>query len=247
MMNSTHPASDLLRGLMTPAAPAKGSRKGKTVFDGTGDDDAVGGGPADYASTDLRVKAAAIVQEWAVTSPDDLGEGETLADRLLMLVMGVIDMDMNGEVSDDEQQVAAVLLDYMWDYLSSKGVSDDDCDALLNNWDVDAAIRVKDLIADSVPADEDAAADDVDGFAFDDDSQTALFDSAGEVIYDASYRRTTVVRGGRKVRINKRVSGNVHLSAKQKVAVKKMLRKSHSASATIKRMKSMRLRARAGM
>lgn len=243
-MKSMHPASELLRGLMSPAVPDKA--KGKTLFDDTSDEG--GGESADYASTDLRVKAAAIVQEWANTDPADLGEGETLADRLLMLVIGVIDVDKDGEISDDESQVAAVLLDYIWDYLSAKGVSDDDCDALLNGGDNDAAMRVKDLIADSVPGDDDAASEDIDGFAFDDDSQTAIFDStAGEIIYDATYRRTTAVRGGKKVKINKRVSGNVRLSAKQKVAVKKMLRKSHSASATLKRMKSMRKRTQSGM
>ncbi|KVN83491.1 hypothetical protein [Burkholderia ubonensis] len=247
-MKSMHPASELLRDLLSPAAPAKGhgKGKGKALFDDASDDDTAG--PADYASTDLRVKAAAIVQEWANTDPADLGEGESLADRLLMLVIGVIDVDKDGEISDDESQVAAVLLDYIWDYLNSKGVSDDDCSALLNDGDNDAAVRVKDLIADSVSSDDDAAGDDIDDFAFDDESQTAIFDSAaGEIIYDATYRRTAVVRGGKKVKINKRVSGNVRLSAKQKVAVKKMLRKSHSAAATLKRMKSMRKRAQSGM
>jgi hypothetical protein len=242
-----HPAGELLRGLMSPAMKPAKPAKGKTVFDDTSDDDALDGS-ADYASADLRVKAAAIVQEWANTDPADLGEGETLADRLLMLVIGVIDVDKDGEISDDESNVAAVLLDYIWDYLTSKGVSDDDCDALLNGGDNDAALRVKDLIADSVPSDDEAASDDIDGFAFDDDSQTAIFDSAsGEIVYDATYRRTAVVRGGKKVKINKRVSGNVRLSAKQKVAVKKMLRKSHSAAATLKRMKSMRKRTQSGM
>jgi hypothetical protein len=246
-MKSMHPASDLLRGLMSPAVPAQGKGKGKTLLDNTTDDD-VGGDSADYASTDLRVKAAAIVQEWANTDPSDLGEGESMADRLLMLVIGVIDVDKDGEISDDEAQVAAVLLDYVWDYLNAKGVSEEDCDALLNGGDNDVALRVKDLLADSLPSDDDAAAEDIDGFAFDDDSQTAIFDStAGEIFYDATYRRTTVVRGGKKMKVNKRVSGNVRLSAKQKVAVKKMLRKSHSASATLKRMKSMRKRTQSGM
>lgn len=246
-MKSMHPAGDLLRSLMTPAAPAKAAPNGKNLFDDTGDDD-VGGDSADYVSTDLRVKAAAIVQAWAATDPADLGDDENMADRLLMLVIGVIDGDKDGEISDDESQVAAVLLDYIWDYLADKGVSDDDADALLNNGDNDVALRVQDLLAASMPGDDDAASDDIDGFAFDDDSQTAIFDSTkGEVFYDATYRRTAVVRGGKKVKINKRVSGNVRLSAKQKVAVKKMLRKAHSASATLKRMKSMRKRRQSGM
>jgi hypothetical protein len=49
------------------------------------------------------------------------------------------------------------------------------------------------------------------------------------------------------MRIKKRISGTVRLSAKQKVAVRKMLRKSHSAMATMKRMKSMKIRRKAGL
>jgi hypothetical protein len=243
-LNNIHPASELLRTVLTPVAkPAPASRT--TVFDDTGDDSTAD--PAGYASTDLRVKAANIVQTWAATDADSLGDDENLADRLLMLVIGAIDVDKDGEISDDEAQVASVLLDYIWDYLASKGVSDEDCEALLDNGDVDAAARVKDLLSDSLPSEDDAAADDVDAFAFDDEAQTALFDSAGEVIFDAAYKKKVAVRNGHKIRINKRVSGTVRLSAKQKIAVKKMLRKSHSASATIKRMKSMRMRSKAGL
>ncbi|WP_109479083.1 hypothetical protein [Paraburkholderia sp. C35] len=244
-INHIHPASEMLRRALTPVAPAKPAPQG-TVFDGANDDDSTAD-PNGYASTDLRIKAASIVQAWAATDADSLGDGETLADRLLMLVIGAIDVDKDGEISDDESQVAAVLIDYIWDYLSSKGVSDDDCAALLDDGDNDAANRVKDLLADSLPTDDESAADDVDSFAFDDEAQTAVFDSAGEVMFDAAYKKKVAFRAGHKVRINKRVSGTVRLSAKQKIAVKKMLRKSHSASATIKRMKSMRMRSKAGL
>lgn len=66
-------------------------------------------------------------------------------------------------------------------------------------------------------------------------------------VLDATYRKKLVVRRGKKVRINKRVSGHVRLTAKQKVSVRKMLRKSHSAMASARRARSMRVRARSGL
>lgn len=243
-MNFSHPASDLLRPLLTPKAPEP--KAPVVILDDTGEDAAPQGASA-YASADMRVKAASIVQEFASTDADSLGEGENLADRLLSLVVGVIDSDKDGELSDAEAKVAEALLGFVWDYLSAKGVSDDDASALLNDWDGDAAARVKDLLSESLPGDDQGAADDIDSFAFDEDSSAALFDSTGEVIFDAAYKKKTVIRGGKKVRINKRISGHVRLSAKQKIAVRKMVRKSHSAVATMHRMKSMRIRRRSGL
>jgi len=66
-------------------------------------------------------------------------------------------------------------------------------------------------------------------------------------VFDATYKKKIVVRRGKKVRINKRVSGTVRLNAKQKMAVKKMLRKSHSAVAQMRRAKSVKVRKRSGL
>jgi hypothetical protein len=230
----------MMRNLLT--------RKAKVVLDSTADEGEEGSAAADYASADIRMKAASILQEFAGTSSDDLADGESLADRLMMLVVGVIDADKDGEITDEEQAVADALLEAMWDYLADKGVSDEDCNALLNDWDADAAARVRDLLAESGVAGEgDEALDDLDAFAFDTDAEQSVFDSAGNLVLDAVYKKKVVVRGGRKIRINKRISGHVRLSAKQKVAVRKMIRKSHSAAAMMRRMKSMRIRQRAGL
>ena len=68
-----------------------------------------------------------------------------------------------------------------------------------------------------------------------------------EPAFDAVYKKKLVIRGGKKVRINKRVSGTVRLTAKQKMAIRKAQRKAHSASALMRRMKSMRIRRRTGL
>jgi hypothetical protein len=206
------------------------------VLDSTGDTPALSGAD-DYTIRDISLSAIAAVQQWAET--DDLDDGESYSDRLLALFVGIADANHDGDVTEDEQGVLEVALNAAWDYLVKAGVTEEDAGALLNDWDDDAADRVRDLVASVLPDGDDAAGAELDGFVFsDDDNAPAL---------DAVYRKTLAVRGGKKVRINKRVSGTVRLSAKQKLGIRKARMKSHSAGAMMRRMKSMRLRRKAGL
>lgn len=232
-MYNQSPLAQAMRNLEPVQSP-----KSRTIFDSAADADAPQGAAA-YAAADLRLKAAAIVQQWAETSSDELADGESMADRLMAMVVGVADADKDGEISDDEQAVCDDVLENIWDYLLAKGASDEDCDALLNEWDAGAADRIYDLIVAALPEGDEASASDMDSFAFDDESDGALFDGV--------YKKKVVVRAGKKVRINKRVSGHVRLSAKQKISIRKMLRKSHSATATMRRKKSNRIRKQSGL
>lgn len=193
---------------------------------------------ADYASADLNLQVAGALHAWAETEQDDLDDDETLADRLQALLIGIVDPDFNGDIDEDESDLIAVVMNAAADYLADKGVSDDDIDALLNDTDADAADRVQELIAGKLPDDADGIAADIDGFAFDDDDDDEPDDDA---VLDATI---TAIRGGKKVRIKKRLSGRVRLSAKQKLAVRKMLKKSHSAKAQMRRLKSLRIHER---
>lgn len=195
----------------------------------------------DYVKTDIAIKAAASLQQWVES--DDLGEGETLADRLLALTVGIADANKDGELSDDESDVCSLALSAMYDYLVANGVPEEDAEALLNDWEPETAERVRDLLASNLPDGEEASDDAIDQFAFSEADQESVFDSA----LDAVYRKTFAVRNGKKVKINKRISGTVRLSAKQKVAIRKAQAKSHSASAQMMRLKSMRIRKRAGL
>jgi hypothetical protein len=150
---------------------------------------------------------------------------------------------MNGEISEVEHAVLDVAFEAAWDYMSSKGATDDDISAMLNDWDNDVGERVQELVASALP-DGDAASDEIDTFVFGDGSDDSALDSA---VLDASYKKAMAIRGGKKVRINKRISGTVRLTAKQKVAIRKAGMKSHSAGAMMKRMKSMRVRKQMGM
>jgi len=194
-------------------------------------------GADDYTLRDIRMSAVAAVQQWVET--DDLEDGENSADRLMALFVGIADANKDGEITEDEQGVLEVALNAAWDYLLKLGVSEEDAEALLNDWDEDSAERVRDLVASVLPEGEDEAGADIDNFVFSAEDQ--------EPALDAVYKKKLVIRGGKKVRINKRISGKVRLSAKQKVAIRKARMKSHSAGAMMRRMKSMRLRRKTGL
>lgn len=194
-------------------------------------------GADDYTKNDIAMAAVAVIQQWAET--DDLDAGETFADRLMAMFIGIADANKDGDITDDEQGVLEIALNAAWDYLVKCGVTDEDAGALLNDWDDEVADRVRDLVASVLPDGEDDAGADIDAFVFSEADE--------EPMLDAAYRKTLVVRKGKKVRINKRISGTVRLSAKQKLAIRKARMKSHSATAMMRRLRSMRVRQKAGL
>jgi hypothetical protein len=188
--------------------------------------------PAALITDEMRQDAVAIVHEWAES---ELGEGEGFADRLYALIVGNA-TDGDEEISDDEADYAATVAELVGDYLEGKGADAADVDALLsgNLEDNDLAARIHDALLDKMPQGEDAMLDDADKFVSGDDDE----------MMDAVYKKVVAVRGGKKVRIKKRISGTVRLTAAQKGAVRKMQRKAFSGQAKMKRAKSMRLRQR---
>lgn len=199
--------------------------------------DATANAAGAFAINDIRSAAAMAVKAWAATS--DLDEGETLSDRLFAHAVGIANDSQDGDLSEDDTEVIGIALEAMADFLVDKGASEEDVDALLNGADNDAAERVAELVR-GAGGDDDA---DVDNFTFDASSSEAVMDG----VLDAVYKKAIVVRNGKKVRINKRISGHVRLSAAQKVAIRKAGIKAHSAAARIRRVKSMKVRSRAGL
>jgi hypothetical protein len=221
--------TELLRGAMKPRDTGK-------VLD-SADGEASLAGADDYTIADITLSAVATIQQWAET--DDLDDGESNADRLLALMVGIADANKDGDITEDEQGVLEVALNAGWDYLVKLGVTDEDAGALLNDWDAEVADRVRDLVASVLPEGDDEAGAEIDNFVFGASDQ--------EPALDAAYKMKVAFRGGKKMRIRKRVSGTVRLSAKQKLGLRKARMKSHSAGAMMRRAKSMRMRSRAGL
>ncbi|MBL0011046.1 MAG: hypothetical protein IPP22_08725 [Nitrosomonas sp.] len=230
MMKKDIGMSQVLRQTMAEAKSIK------PVFDEAEDTGVNLVGADDFTLKDIRLSVAAAIQQWVES--DDLSEGESSADRLLALMIGIADENQDGEIGDDEHGVLDMALNAAWDYLEGKGVSEEDVDALLNDWDGDVADRVRDLVASVLPEGEDESAD-IDNFAFGENDQ--------EPALDAAYKMKMAIRKGKKVRIRKRVSGTVRLSAAQKAGLRKARMKSHSATARMRRAKSMRIRRKTGL
>lgn len=205
--------------------------------------DAVAQASAEGALADIRMAAIGALHAWCETEAGDLEAGETMADRLFALTVGIADENKDGDITEDEAAVIDMALNAMFDYLASKGVSEEDASALLNDGDSGAADRVCELLRGALPEGDDASMEDVESFAFDAEAQEPLMDS----VLDAVYKKRMVIRGGKKVRINKRVSGTVRLSAAQKVAIRKAGMKSRSASARMRRMRSLNVRKKMGL
>ena len=221
--------TELLRGAMK-------RRDATKTLDSTGEEPALAGAD-NYTIADISMSAVSAVQQWAET--DDLDDGESYADRLMALVVGIADANKDGDITEDEQGVLEVALNAAWDYLVKCGATEEDAGALLNDWDDEAADRVRDLVASVLPEGDDEASAEIDSFVFSESDQ--------EPALDAVYKMKMAVRGGKKMRIRKRISGTVRLSAKQKLAIRKARMKSHSAGAMMRRMKSMRLRQKSGL
>lgn len=221
--------TELLRGAMKRRDAAK-------TLDSAGEAPELAGAD-NYTIADITMSAVSAVQQWAET--DDLDDGESYADRLMALVVGIADANKDGDITEDEQGVLEVALNAAWDYLVKCGATEEDAGALLNDWDDEAADRVRDLVASVLPEGDDEASAEIDNFVFSDSDQ--------EPALDAVYKMKMAVRKGKKMRIRKRISGTVRLSAKQKLAIRKARMKSHSAGAMMRRMKSMRMRRKMGI
>lgn len=205
------------------------------------------GSASSFALQQTAVHAAASVQSWVESEDMDTGEGMT--DRLIGMLVGVANDDPNGELSEDEQSVYQIAANAAWDYMAAKGVAESDLDAMFNSDDPamanEAGTRAAEFLADALPDGDEAAADELDSFAFGSDGQDAVFD--GVAALDAVYKKRFAIRAGKKVKINKRISGHVRLSAAQKVSIRKAHLKANSAGAKARRMKSMKMSRRMGL
>ena len=229
----THPAMNRLRKLMTvDSASEKKQASPLSPEDRKLTMDAIA---SDYAARDTSLKATAVVQEWVEIPPDDLDPNEGYADRLYGMLLGFIDENQDGEITDEEQEVFDSYANAVGAYLSKKGVTDADIEKLLSDWDNEAAESIIDYLAGELD-DNDA---DLDEMAFSPEEQEPIFDAVG---------KQWGISNGKKVL--KKIQGfgpKVKRSIKQVMSLKKALRRAFSPDAMRKRAKSMRLQQKMGL
>jgi len=193
----------------------------------------------------IRTQVAYAVQTWVET--DDLDKDETLYDRLDALISAIADggMDLDGDpATDDTDDIYMVAMQAASDYMGALGADDADLETLFNSKDDDArnesAQRLLEFLMETLGDDEDEAEEAVKKFAFDMDSESNVFDSA-------NFKKTPVIRGGKKIMLKKRLGPKLKRTAKQKAALAKAQMKAHSGQAKLKRNKSLKLGRKMGL
>ncbi|CDG00372.1 hypothetical protein [Avibacterium paragallinarum] len=202
-----------------------------------------------FQEQQIASEALNYFSEWCETNEEDLEENEGFGDRLLGLMIAVADDNQDGELDDDEQEVVTIGLNAVYDYLISKGVSEENAGALLDDFDNDLARNIHEFILTKLPQGEEEMQGEMDALIFSTEENEAVLDGAlaDELITDAAYRKVFAIRNGKKMRINKRISGKVRLTAKQRTAIRKAQRRANTGAAKMRRLKSFKMRRRMGL
>lgn len=198
-----------------------------------------------FATATSRNDAMSAVLTW-------IDEGEYSYDFMDELVLAAADLDGNEEISPAEEALYASIWIEVPGALLALGCDEKDVDAFVDGPGKEAdeaAARLGAFLSKAMDEMEMDDSDIVLSYALGQDAvlESATGDDARTAILEATYRKKMVIRDGKKVRKNVRVSGRVHLSAAQKRAVKKMQRKAHTGAADRHRAKSMRKRQQMGL
>lgn len=200
----------------------------------------------------LRKAAMALVIVLAASIVDkDLDENELPSDRLDSLLAGLASGGDDDEEFEADESTLDIIIANVQDALATFGVEDSTISAMFGgDADADEAIEAAaEIIESNKPQSEDDLDEFIDLFAYgeaEDDEMlldgvslgktTTKSGKFGKVVYKA----VKAIRHGKMTIVNKRVSGKVKLSAKQRSALKKALRKAGSSGAIKRRMRSMK-------
>lgn len=221
--------------------------KAASVLEGAGSGRSIEDIVLEAAETDLRAMAATIALEWAQ------GDDHSY-DALDAYVLDAAGIDEDSEVTEDDEDFYNEVWGEVADALVFLGADETAVTELCDKEDSSAGASVAEavksgLVAEGAPSDdaivmEFAAGDNYDVFK-------SIYEGVEGGLFEASYRKKKVVRtvDGKPtvVRINRRVSGKVRLSAAQKAGLRAARRKAFTAAARLHRRKSMKLRKQRGL
>lgn len=221
---------------------------------------------AAHATTQMRLAALQVAFMLAgIMSEVEFEDQELLPSELLdSLILESFVEDPEDDDDEIDSTVKTILSAHIADAMSTLGVDEDLINDVFDS-DVDiadAAIETaSEIILENMPADDELD-DFISVFAYGDeatyDAMMKEEEDEDEGMYDAAkkpltvgrktrrkvggknvtYKAVKAVRDGKIKVVNKRIAGNVRLSAAQKAALKKARRKSTTSSAVRKRMMS---------
>ncbi len=181
---------------------------------------------------------------------NDLAEDELPSDRLDMLLAGIASDNSDDEEFDVDESTLDIVIANVQDALATLGVEESViADMFGGDANADEAIEAAAEVIESNTPTGDDLDEFVDLFVYGeatDDEQmldgvslgktTTKSGKFGKVVYKA----VKAIRNGKVSIVNKRVSGRVKLSSKQRAALAKARRKAGSSGAMKKRMRSMK-------
>ena len=217
---------------------------------------------AAHATTQMRLAALQVAFMLAgIMSEVDFEDQELLPSELLdSLILESFVEDPEDDDDEIDSTVKTILSAHIADAMSTLGVDEDLINDVFDS-DVDiadAAIEtVSEIILENMPADDELD-DFISIFAYGDEATYDAMMKEEEDTYDAAkkpltvgrktkrkvgnktvtYKAVKAVRDGKIKVVNKRIGGNVRLSAAQKAALKKARKKSVTGTAVKKRMMS---------
>lgn len=218
---------------------------------------------ATHATTQMRLAALQVAFMLAgIMSEVDFEDQELLPSELLdSLILEVFVEDPEDDDDEIDPTVKTILSAHIADAMSTLGVDEDLInDVFDSDIDIaDAAIETaSEIILENMPADDELD-DFISMFAYGDEATyDAMMKEDDEDMYDAAkkpltvgrktkrkvgnktvtYKAVKAVRDGKVTVVNKRIGGNMRLSAAQKAALKKARKKSATGTAVKKRMMS---------
>ena len=175
-----------------------------------------------FTDQQLRSMAMSTALTW-------INDGDFTFETLDALAVGMIDLDDDGEVSEDEEDDYNDLLSSVAESLIRLGAKAENVIAFIDDEDNAAGAKLGEHIAGKLQASN-----------IEDDELILrhVTTKIGDAIFEATVK---VVRGGKVVLKKKRLK-KYRMSTAQRQALKKARRKANSSAARRKRRKSMRLR-----
>lgn len=221
------------------------------------------------ATSQMRLQALSVsFMLAAMLTASDFDDEEILPSELLdslMLDAFSDDDDDEYDGGDIDETVKVTFSAHVADALSTLGVEDSVIEDLFSDEVevADAAVTMAaETVLENMPDDGDDFEEFVTAFAYsdEDESDETAFDSMEEPQFDAAgkkklrtgkktvkkvngktlvYKAVKAIRNGKRVVINKRISGKPFLKAGQKAALKKARRKASTGTAIRKQMRSL--------
>ena len=179
----------------------------------------------DFGEKQLRASAMSIALAWV----EDANFSFPAIDAL---VIGMSDLDEDGEVSEEEEDFYNELLWSLGDALVALGGNKGQVETFIDKEDDDAGAKLGAFLKKKLDETEDDDADIIGRFVI-----------KGDMVFEATKK---VIRNGKVVLIRKPVRKK-RLSAAQRMGLKKARRKSNTGAARLARKKSMRLRKQRGI